>query len=165
MAATASLSPQNTRTTSIEAYKQILNEGLLSKRRLKIYEILYYFGPLTASEVADRLKGTETISLHGMGSRLSELRNCGVVQERGTKICSLTKRNCILWDVTDKTPLKINKKDKGPWPLETVTSLPDNVDVLVWIPQFKMWIDATAWFAKDIKNATHWMHQPPPPKK
>ena len=43
---------------------------------------------------------------NGMGSRLSELRSVGAVYEVGTRRCSVTGHNVILWDVTDRLPLK-----------------------------------------------------------
>jgi len=39
------------RDTSIEAYRTIKANGLLSKRRLQVYEYLFNHGPATAKEI------------------------------------------------------------------------------------------------------------------
>lgn len=100
-----------TRQTSIEAYHQIIENGLLGKRQFQVYEILYLHGPLTYNEVYEKIK-----SLNGGGwmginsSRLSELRNSGAIDEVGTKRDPFSGMEVILWDVTDKIPLKPEKK-------------------------------------------------------
>lgn len=40
-----------TRNTSVEAYHKIKEEGLIGKRQMQVYEILFEHGPLTNSEV------------------------------------------------------------------------------------------------------------------
>ncbi len=99
------------RQTSIQTYHKIMDDGLLSLRRGEVYEVLFRIGPATASEVFNEYLKTygKRISTNGSGSRLSELRDCGVVQELGTKACSITGHNVILWDVTDQLPVKPKK--------------------------------------------------------
>ena len=104
-----------TRQTSIEAYHKIKEEGLLSKRRLEVYEILYWFGPLSANEVFFKMsKGNmgPVNAASNSAARFSELRDRGVIRESGTKICSITKMNVIQWDVTSKLPIKIKNNIK-----------------------------------------------------
>jgi hypothetical protein len=93
------------RETSIEAYNQIKAAELLSQKRWEVYDILFHRGPLTAGEVF--LVGKELGYSHmknNISTRLTELRNLGVVKECGERECTLTKKNVILWDVTADLP-------------------------------------------------------------
>ena len=77
------------RQTSIDCYKQIKSEGLLSKRRWEVYDIVFKHGPMTSNETSDfpSLKGVDGYR-HNANARMTELREFGVVQEIGTKNCS-----------------------------------------------------------------------------
>ena len=99
------------RQTSIDAYHQIRDNELLSKRRLEVYEVLYKYGPATASELSERLPGklSRTIGSN-VHARLGELRDMHVAQETGTRICSESGHRGILWDVTKSLPVKKLKK-------------------------------------------------------
>lgn len=105
------------RDTSIEAYRQIEAEGLLSRRRWQVYEILYHYGPLTAGEIARHAidKGIE-VKEQTITPRMAELRERKVVKEVGVKVCSTTGRNCIAWDVTASLPVYSDKKAAAPTP-------------------------------------------------
>lgn len=93
------------RKTSIDVFRQIEAEGLLSARRMEVYRILFEHGPMTTNEVFQhaRLHGNPNYR-HNSHARMSELRELGVVEELGTKECSATGRTAILWDVTDSLP-------------------------------------------------------------
>ena len=95
-----------TRQTSIDCYNQIKAEGLLSNLRFRVSEWLYDNGPATAQEITTGLaKGSQD---HGsFSTRLSELRNHGVVRECGIVISKTTGRKVIEWDVTDNLPKDI----------------------------------------------------------
>tara|TARA_R110002126_G_scaffold187208_1_gene335772 strand:+ start:1405 stop:1851 length:447 start_codon:yes stop_codon:yes gene_type:complete len=102
------------RATSIEVYKQITSEGLLSKKRLQVYSILYEDGgPLTGSQIARRFKTIHPSSEHSesIRNRITELVQQGVVTETGTGECPMTKRNVMLFQANDSLPKKIPKKD------------------------------------------------------
>lgn len=93
------------RQTSIAVYHQIRDEVLLSKQRFNTYSVLFQHGPLTASELFVKAKQEYGEALRdNYQKRLPELRDLGVVQELGTTICSVTKREVILWDVTNDVP-------------------------------------------------------------
>lgn len=99
------------RKTSIEVYHKIKSEGLLSKMRLEAYKLLYEHGPCTASElfsIAKKINGNTSLR-DCYQKRLGELRDQGAVSELGEKICSVSNRLVILWDVTDKLPIKTEK--------------------------------------------------------
>lgn len=103
------------RDTSIEAYKKIRENGLLSKRRFEVYDILFNNGPLTGSEVAIKFKKTYghfAPSNTNIVTRLGELRDTGAVREVNKTMCSVTGMTVILWDVTSKLPIKLEKTKK-----------------------------------------------------
>ena len=98
------------RDTSIEAYNTIKAEGLLSKRRLEVYEVLFHNGPLTATQIAQDMPGFKSQSVGAnVHARLGELRSAGCVIERGEVECPITKMRVILFDVTSKLPIKLEK--------------------------------------------------------
>lgn len=103
-----------TRQTSINCFNQIKAQGLLSKRRLEVYEKLLTLAPCTASELQksmDYINGGRDCM-----KRLSELRDCEVIYEKRVRKCKITGRLVIEWDLTDKLPIKPKKilfeKDK-----------------------------------------------------
>jgi|TARA_R100000781_G_scaffold108017_1_gene72456 hypothetical protein len=104
----------NTRQTSIDCYNEIKANGLLSKRRLQVYEILLENGCLTGTEIAILFKQKYFSSNHseGIRNRVSELFERGVVYEKGIVKCKSTGRKVIQWDLTDKLPIKIKSSKK-----------------------------------------------------
>lgn len=103
----------NTRQTSIEAFRQIKESGLLSERRLQVYEALFRHGPCTSGELFARaLVGKTNLSVMTQSrARFTELRDLGVIREVGVKKCTATGRNAIVWDVTGGLPRKVAKKE------------------------------------------------------
>lgn len=101
-----------TRQTSIDAYHEVLESGLVGKRQKQVYDILYRKGPLTANqtwnilsfEIGDLRFDSNT------RARFTELREFGIIQEVGEVPDPITKKRVILWDVTDKSPVKPMKK-------------------------------------------------------
>jgi hypothetical protein len=96
------------RQTSIDCYNKIKEEGLLSKRRLQVYESIYNSAPCTASEVFKE-KNLKT----NQSGRFTELRDLGVIYEKGERICSITGRNVIEWDLTDRLPIIVKNTNKN----------------------------------------------------
>ena len=99
-----------TRQTSIDCYTQIKQEGLLSKRRLEVYEALLSTSPCTSSEAIRNAK--TTFGVFGVSSRFTELRDLGVIYEKGEKKCSITGRSVIEWDLTDRLPVNVKNPNK-----------------------------------------------------
>ena len=94
------------RQTSIDCYNEIKNNGLLSKRRLEVYEAIFKNAPCTTNEaLKDIYSGS-----HGVGSRTTELRELGVIYEKQTRKCNVTGRVVIEWDLTDNLPKDIKPK-------------------------------------------------------
>ena len=114
------------RQTSIDCFKQIQSQGLLSKRRLEVLETILQSAPCTSSEAIKNAK--VTFGVFGVSSRFTELRDLGVIYEKGIKKCTVTGRNVIEWDLTDKLPLKekapvVTKKQKIEELLNDVSAL------------------------------------------
>jgi hypothetical protein len=104
------------RKTSLDAYNRIKDSGLLSVRRLQVYQILYKHGPMTAAQVIDVASKKLKIGNSGrLNTRLSELRRMGCVDEVDRAMCPVTGYKAIWWDVNGKTPIRLAKgisKDK-----------------------------------------------------
>lgn len=101
----------NVRDTSIQCYKQIKAEGLLSKRKQRIFKILMDHGQgngLTGTEISRIFKKIypSTNYSEGIRNRITELYNLGVVYEKGTKQCQFTGRTVTIWDLTGRLPEK-----------------------------------------------------------
>jgi len=99
-----------TRQTSIDCYNKIKLEGLLSKRRLEVYEALLSTAPCTSSEAIRNAK--TTFGVFGVSSRFTELRDLGVIYEKDVRPCKVTGRNVIEWDLTDRLPINVKNTNK-----------------------------------------------------
>lgn len=91
-----------TRQTSIDAYTQIKENGLLAERLLAVYEVLYRFGPMTQGECHAR--HFATIEKQNMTPRFAELRALGCVRIVEERPCEISGNRCTVWDVTDGLP-------------------------------------------------------------
>jgi hypothetical protein len=98
------------RQTSLEAFNSIKNNGLLSERRMQVYESLFHNGPMSATEIWFKYFKNLNVTQNSITPRLSELKRTGVVTEIGIQQCNVTGMNVILWDVTNKLPIKLEKK-------------------------------------------------------
>jgi hypothetical protein len=97
------------RETSKQAYNEITVSGLLTDARYVVYTSIYHHGPLTAGECFLKMQEDHvghTIVKGSVCARLTELRRLGVVAEVGKRKCALTGKNAILWQVTNKLPIK-----------------------------------------------------------
>ena len=100
-----------TRKTSIDVYHQIESEGLLSKRRLEVYRVLAFYGPLTQMEVCRKINNPHVQDRSYM-PRFAELKKMEAIEEIGERKCKVTSRNVLLWDTTKKLPKKLDKEVK-----------------------------------------------------
>lgn len=91
------------RSTSIEAYNTIRNNGVLTERLRDAYHFIFQHGPLTGQELNNIMPG------NGAWKLLSPLRRVGIVSEVGKKKCSITGYNALLWDVNGKLPIEAVK--------------------------------------------------------
>lgn len=116
------------RQTSLEAYEAIKRSGLLRGLFVAVYGVLYEHGPLTAGETAKRIPGHQ---LNSISPRFAELQRRGVIQPVGTRLCTVTGQNAIIWDVTANLPAKATMPPARPEALrQTVTALRNQVQTL-----------------------------------
>ncbi len=108
------VSEMNVRQNSIETYNKIKENGLLSKSRWQVYDVLYRHGPLTKNEISKQMR-VEGIVLNSnlVSSRLTQMRELGTVYEvKRQRLCSVSGNMIIEWDVTDREPIKFEKPHK-----------------------------------------------------
>jgi len=99
------------RRTSINAYHKIETEGLLSKRKWQVYKALFQYGPATGSELFRYMHDHRNPTHSNVVTRLGELRDMGCVMELTTRRCEVSGQNVIVWDVTDRVPIKLEKRE------------------------------------------------------
>lgn len=90
---------QLVRSTSIAAYKALVESGALPRMRRRVWQWLFYNGPATRNEVARGIKGVP----NDVSTRLRELASTGNVCIVGEDTCCVSGRNVILYDVTAAT--------------------------------------------------------------
>ena len=99
--------------TSIETYHAIKNSGLISEKRLKVFDI-FYQNPqgLTGAEVSEIYRKDNPTSQHSetIRNRITELVQMGVLVELGVVECQFSKRNVTKWCCIDKMPIPLEKK-------------------------------------------------------
>jgi len=103
-----------TQRTSIETYHEILNSGLLSEKRQKVYDIFYHNQrPLTGAEVSQIYKANYPSSQHSetIRNRITELKEMGLLCESGNVDCSFTGRSVMSFMTTNNLPEKLEKKE------------------------------------------------------
>lgn len=94
------------RETSLEAYRDIIQSGLISEKRLDVFKAVIVYGPGTSAEIiqAANIDGNSIVSQ--ARARLNELREMGVIEEAGERKCKQTNRKAIVWRVTGNYPTK-----------------------------------------------------------
>ena len=100
-----------TRQTSIECYNKIKEQGLLSNMRFKVYEAILKKAPCTSGEAFATMTTKEN-QISQSRARFTELRELGVIYEKGEKKCSITGRSVIEWDLTDRLPVNVKNPNK-----------------------------------------------------
>lgn len=100
------------RDTSAATYHRIEAEGLLSKMRWVVYDLLYRHGPATSSELFEHYKREYAPAFRynmNLHSRLNELRDRGVVREVDKRECKASGNYVIEWDVTAALPRNVDR--------------------------------------------------------
>lgn len=101
------------RWTSIETFHHIRDNGLLSKRRFEVYQTVYMHGPMTSAEAFSIMnKANPLKNLTQSRARFTELQTMAVLKTIGERKCKITGRNALIWEVTDRLPIKIDKPVK-----------------------------------------------------
>lgn len=119
--------------TSKIAYDQIKKDGLLPKKRFECYEVLFFNGNLTSAEVFKILnKDKPNAAITSSRSRFTELRDMGCIAEFGTKICTVTGKEAIAWEVTpnipNELPKKMSRENKKSILMELIKDLGNDVE-------------------------------------
>lgn len=99
------------RDTSIAAYNAIRDNGLLSHRRMQVYEYIYRNGPCTTKAVTDYLTAKSNLRSDSFRPRFAELEKMGVLKTIGETTCKQTGRYVLLWDVTSELPKPLEKRN------------------------------------------------------
>lgn len=91
--------------TSRQAYEYLEQSGLLPKRKMQVYATIFLAGgPITRNELNYRARKTYRDPAQ-YDKRLAEMQRLGLLIKVGfTRECTVTKRNCELWDVTGRVP-------------------------------------------------------------
>lgn len=96
--------------TSIETYHRIKDEGLLSKLRFFVYNIIYMHGPITISQMI-RLAAKDVTNTGSFTGRMSELERMGLIGQHHIGPCPVTGREVIFWVTTDCLPQDYQKPE------------------------------------------------------
>jgi len=95
---------------SLDAYHQIKAEGLLSKRRLQVYEIIAKHGPINPNQIYQNY--LHFLPQHSVTPRLIELVRQGVIREEFSKPCPLTGHMSGFFVSTNNLPKKLEVKKR-----------------------------------------------------
>lgn len=100
-------------TTSIETYNAIKESGLISEKRMKVFDI-FYQNPrgLTGAQVSEIYRSQNPTSQHSetIRNRITELVQMGVLAELGVVECEFSKRSVMKWCCVDRMPIPLEKK-------------------------------------------------------
>lgn len=83
--------------TSIDAYNNIKPE--LKGRRKVVYDEIEKLGNATNTEIATSLG----VPINQITGRTNELVKMGLVAEGGKRMCRITGKNCIYWEIVKNT--------------------------------------------------------------
>jgi len=124
------------RRTSIEAYRRIKKEGLLTKAGFTVYDRLcratrFDGEPITAGELKQFVRNVYGLThVDGYHKRLSELRDdYGVVREGAARKCRATGFKATTWISNGSLPVESKK----------LASMPPKADLRAAAAQFKHW--------------------------
>jgi Fe2+ or Zn2+ uptake regulation protein len=112
------------RKTSIATYFAIKNSGVLSDKRMKVYDIFYeHPDGLTGTQVSRIFKSKYPTAENSetVRNRITELVSMGVLNEIATVECEYTKRKVLKFALNDNMPTSLPKK----------TTLNDNLDSIL----------------------------------
>ena len=98
--------------TSIETFIQVQNSGLLSEKRLRVYEIIYEYGALTGAQVSEIYRSKYPAATHSetIRNRITELVQMNLVKQAGIVVCDKTKRKVHTYLCSNELPSTPQKK-------------------------------------------------------
>lgn len=95
------------RETTLKAYKIAEESGLLNNRRMQVFKDICVHGPCTELDSWRRISPNSNSGV--ITTRFSELKRMGVIEIAGERKDEVTQAYNKLWDVTGKTPVKLEK--------------------------------------------------------
>lgn len=114
----------STRQTSIDCFNQIKKNNSLSKSRFQVYETLFKINkPSTAREIFAKIPVVKIEP-----TRLTELRELGVIYEKGVRKCEITGMNSIEWYLTNNQPKKLPARVTTRQKLKKLEMMIDDLD-------------------------------------
>jgi hypothetical protein len=90
------------RETSIQAFYNAVDAGIIETRRAQVWFGLKQTGVSTSGEVFEYLKEHLHLGLRydsNTCARFTELRDLGLIREVGRRACRVTGQVCITWEV------------------------------------------------------------------
>ena len=130
------------RDTSIQTLNEIKASGLLSRRRMEVYEVLFYHGPMTQNETVRYYQRVYPgCNAAGWNARFAELERMNAIQEVGRKNDEISGHEVTVWDVTSRLPVPLDKKKTkkklSDELISAIVSLGKEVDNLKWKSQLR----------------------------
>ena len=98
------------RETSKAALLRVISSGVLGEMQKLVYEALHNHGPCTANELYIQLSRRRATNQANIPTRLGELRAMGSVVEKSKRKCSVTGQTVLVWECTDRVPIKLAKE-------------------------------------------------------
>lgn len=93
--------------TSVKAYREIADSGLLGRLQKEVYLYLAEHGPLTQNEVSKW--GFPSYRHDSIKPRFAELRRMGVVEITGKRSCRVSGHELELWQAKIARPMKLDR--------------------------------------------------------
>lgn len=137
-----------TQPTSAQTYHDILRSGELGDRQRAVLKLLMDKGPLTGSEV------NAALDSHSGHKRLSELEKMGVIRSGASRICTVTKREAIAWEVTGRMPTAIVKSPDTSPSRKTLEGAVSEIRALI---QFRKLYDPAYNIPSDLYDTGIWL--------
>lgn len=100
-----------TRTTSRDAFHELVRTGQLIGKQALIMNLLTAHGDATSGEV---LKTLRVRNVNAWRARFTELQARGLIVEVGQRKCAVSGRRCVVWHATDRTkPMDVKRGARG----------------------------------------------------
>jgi hypothetical protein len=95
------------RDTARQAYEIARDSGLLSERRMQVFQDICEHGPCTQLESWRRLSPNSNSG--AITTRFSELERMDLIKTVGVKVDAFTKQSNTLWGATGDQPKKLER--------------------------------------------------------
>ena len=91
---------QRHRETSVRAFYNAVDAGMIKTRREQVWAALVALGPATIKEVDLYLRRDQhlAVTVWSVGPRFAELRDLGLIREVGKRPCRVTGSIVITWE-------------------------------------------------------------------